>query len=426
MGSIKDGAGKTEGAVPVIGHNWFKCRIALRSGRPYGVGMSSSTAPSSLGFGLFLPPFHPVEENPSLALERDAQLVEHVERMDFDEAWIGEHHSGGWEIISSPELFIAALAGRTSRIKLGAGVVSLPYHHPYMVAERAIQLSHHTKGRFILGLGPGALPSDAAMLGLDAPQLRPRTQQAASAVVRLLAGETVTEETDWYTLRDARVQLRPYQGKRVEVCAASVVSPSGAVLAGSHGLGLLSIGGTSQAGFSALAQNWSVTEKKAAEAKKSVHRKDWRVVGLMHIAPTREQAREDVKSGLDAWVKYFNEVAALPLVPSGSVESALDSMMDSGIVMVGDPDDATAHIRNLQEQTGGFGKLLLMGHNWANYENTRRSYELIARYVMPKFQHLNQGRSDSMEYVRARNPEFSGAAATAVAEAVQLHTSDDD
>ena len=84
----------------------------------------------NMTFGTFMAPFHRVGENPTLALERDLELIEWLDALGFDEAWIGEHHSGGWETIASPEVFIATAAGRTRHIRLGTGVVSLPYHHP--------------------------------------------------------------------------------------------------------------------------------------------------------------------------------------------------------------------------------------------------------------------------------------------------------
>src|SRR5687768_7616189 len=105
--------------------------------------------------GVFLAPFHPVDEDPTLAIQRDLELMEHLDRIGFDEAWIGEHHSAGYEIIASPEMFIAAAAERTRRIRLGTGVISLPYHHPLMVADRIVQLDHMTRGRVMLGVGPG-------------------------------------------------------------------------------------------------------------------------------------------------------------------------------------------------------------------------------------------------------------------------------
>src|ERR1700744_346627 len=117
--------------------------------------------------GIFLAPFHGLPENPVLALERDFELLQHLDTLNYSEAWIGEHHSGGFEIVSSPEVFIAAAAERTKHIRLGTGVVSLPYHHPFIVAETMAQLDHMTRGRVMFGAGPGALPSDARMFGLQ-------------------------------------------------------------------------------------------------------------------------------------------------------------------------------------------------------------------------------------------------------------------
>ena len=124
--------------------------------------MTTPSAPPfspAMRFGIFIAPFHPLGENPHLALRRDLELVEWLDQLGYDEAWIGEHHSAGYEIIASPELFIAAAAERTRHIRLGTGVSSLPYHHPLMLADRIIQLDHMTRGRVMFGVGPGALPS---------------------------------------------------------------------------------------------------------------------------------------------------------------------------------------------------------------------------------------------------------------------------
>ena len=115
----------------------------------------------NLRHGIFLPPFHPNEENPTQCLERDLDLIVHLDKLGFHEAWIGEHHSAGYEIISSPEIFIAFAAERTRHIRLGTGVISLPYHHPMMVADRIVQLDHMTRGRVMFGAGPGLLAGDA-------------------------------------------------------------------------------------------------------------------------------------------------------------------------------------------------------------------------------------------------------------------------
>lgn len=211
-------------------------------------------------FGNFMAPFHPVGQNPTLAIERDLDLIVLMDRLGFSEAWIGEHHSAGFEIIASPEVVIAVAAERTKHIKLGTGVSSLPYHHPLMLADRMVLLDHLIRGRAMLGCGPGQLTSDAHMLGIPADQQRPRMEQSLDAIMRLLRGETVTMHTDGFTLQDARLQLRPYSDPCFDVAVAASFSPTGPRGAGKHGIGMLSIAATAKQGMDLLAQHWSTWE----------------------------------------------------------------------------------------------------------------------------------------------------------------------
>ena len=289
--------------------------------------MTTIDADGRLKFGIFLAPFHPVGQNPTLALERDLQLVEHLDELGFDEAWFGEHHSAGYEIIASPEVFIAAAAQRTKHIRLGTGVSSLPYHHPFMLADRMVLLDHLTRGRVMFGVGPGALPSDAFMMGIDPAKQRDMMEESLEAILRLLAGETVSMETEWFKLVKARLQLRPYQRPFPEVAVAAQVSPAGPRAAGRFGTSLLSIGATSAGGFDVLGIHWEVMEERAAEFSTTVDRNNWRLVGPMHIADTKEQAVADVAFGLEEWVDYFQRVAALPLAPNTeNFESLVDAL----------------------------------------------------------------------------------------------------
>lgn len=372
-------------------------------------------------FGIFLAPFHPIRENPTVSLRRDFELIEWLDELGYDEAWIGEHHSAGYEIISSPEVFIAAAAERTKRIRLGTGVSSLPYHHPLILADRIMQLDHQTRGRAMFGVGPGALPSDAFMMGIDPLRQREMMDESISAIVPLLRGETVNMETDWFKLRDARLQLRPYTKPHIEIAVASQVSPAGARAAGKHGLGLLSIGATSTGGFNALATNWAICEEKAAEYGKTADRNRWRLVGPMHIAETREQARKDVRFGLEAWLDYFRRVAALPLAPEGSIDDAVDAMNATGFTVIGTVEDAIAQLTRLREQSGGFGGFLFMAHEWADRAATRQSYELFARYVMPHFQDALEGIEVSNAWAAENRPEFIGAATQAIMTEISKH-----
>jgi limonene 1,2-monooxygenase len=385
--------------------------------------MTVLDADDHLGFGIFLAPFHPVGQNPTLALERDMQLIEHLDRLGYDEAWIGEHHSAGYEIIASPEVFIAAVAQRTARIRLGTGVSSLPYHHPFMLADRLVLLDHLTRGRLMVGVGPGALPSDAFMMGIDPARQRDMMEEALEAILALFVGEgPVDRETDWFTLKQARLQLRPFQRPYPEVAVAAQISPAGPRAAGRFGCSLLSLGATTAGGFDVLGSQWEVLEERSAEFGTTADRNAWRLVGPMHIADTKEQAIADVEFGLAEWVDYFQRVAALPLAPDTENHASLvDALNASGMAVIGTVQDAIDQIERLRAQSNGFGTYLFMGHEWADRAATHHSYELVARYVMPEFQQTSASLTRSRDWAVENRPEFIGAAGDAVLSAIVQH-----
>ncbi len=214
--------------------------------------------------------------------------------------------------------------------------------------------------------------------------------------------------------------MTPFSRPSVEIAVASQVSPTGARAAGQHGLGLLSLGATSTAGFNALASNWAIATEQAAEHGQTMDRNGWRLVGPMHIAETREQAMEDVRFGLDKWIFYFREIANLPIVPEGP--DPVKAMVDTGLAVIGTPDDAIARIQQLVDESGGgFGAFLLMAHNWANWGATKHSYELMARYVFPHFQNLNDNRHASMSWVKDNKEEFTTQVRGAVGARIVQH-----
>ncbi|TAM67131.1 LLM class flavin-dependent oxidoreductase [Mycobacterium sp.] len=353
---------------------------------------------AKLRFGYFIAPFHRAGTNPTLALQRDLEFIEHLDALGFDEVWMGEHHSAGSEIISSPEIFIAAAAERAKRIRFGTGVISLSYHNPLWVADRLMLLDHLTHGRIIGGVGPGSLPSDSSMIGLTPTDTRELLETNLDVVVRLLAGETVSAKTATHQLFDARLQLAPYSDGGIPLSVAAVASPTGARLAGKHGIGLLSIGATlTVEGFNALSYHWDIVEERAATFGTQVDRKDWSLVGLFHLAETEKQAREEVKFGIEPWFRYFQKVAAFPqmTMPGEQLDEMIDVINDNGAGVVGTPERAREQVQRLWDQSGGFGCLLQMGHEWANPAATKRSAELFAAEVMPHFQGQAQPTLDA-------------------------------
>lgn len=369
---------------------------------------------SRVKFGAFLAPHHPIGEHPMLQFRSDIALAKRLDELGFDEFWCGEHHSTGWEVIASPEMFLAAAGEHTHNIKLGTGVISLPYHHPFNVAQRIVQLDHMTRGRVIFGSGPGALPSDAYVLGIDPMVQRDRQDEAIGAIKRLFAGERVTHESEWFTLRDARLQLFPLQDD-LPFAVASQVSPSGMTLAGKYGAGVLSIGSMSTAGLLSLPTQWSFAEESAAKHGRRVARKDWRVVMVWHLAETREEARAQAGEGLMRWHNEYNVGTLMRpgAVAYGSPDEAVDqtAFVEGAVGVVGTPDDLVAAIRRLQEISGGFGTVIGFAHDWANRENTLRSWDLVARHVIPEVNGLLEGYRTSRQYVIEHRESFERAGA---------------
>ena len=371
---------------------------------------------SRLNFGAFLAPHHPIGEHPMLQFRRDIDLVEHLDRLGYEEFWCGEHHSSGWEMIASPEMFLAAAGERTKRIRLGTGVVSLPYHHPFNVAQRMVQLDHMTGGRAIFGSGPGALASDAHALGIDPMLQRDRQDEAIGVIRRLFRGERITYKSDWFELHDAALQLLPLQ-EEMPCVVASQISPSGMTLAGKHGIGVISIGSLSAEGLNALPTQWGFAEAAAAKHGQTVDRKDWRVLLSWHIAETREKARAEARDGL---LRHNNEYITATLQRPGAITFATpDEAVDKiafapgAVATIGTPDDLVARIKSVLEAAGGFGTVVGFVHDWANPENTMRSWDMVARYVVPEINGYLAKLRESREFL-ATNREYFNRAREAV------------
>ncbi len=376
--------------------------------------------------GVFLAPYHADDESPTLQVRRDLELAERLDALGYDELWIGEHHSASFESIASPELFIAAAAERTRRIRLGTGVVSLPYHHPFMVAERIRQLDHQTWGRVLFGVGPGQLPSDAHMLGIDVARQRERMLESLEVVIALLRGESVTRKTEWFELRDARLQLRSFSRPEVEMAVAAAVSPSGPRAAGRFGIGMLSMAATSGEGFDLLPAHWAVCEQLAAEHGQTVDRRNWRLVVPMHLAESRAQAEADLHHGLLKLVRYFVKLGAEDLGSITTLDAAIEQWRERGLTLlgravIGTPDDAVERIRQLQAQSGGFGTILLLAHDAADPRATASSYDLFARYVMPALRDENRLRHESLDWFERHSHEIVGGLRKAIGETVEAH-----
>ena len=369
--------------------------------------------PERMKFGIFLGPFHRVGENPTLALDRDLELVQWLDYLGFDEAWIGEHHSAGWETISSPEIFMAVAADRTRYIKLGTGVISMPYHYPFMVANRMVQLDHMTHGWVMLGVGPGALPGDAYMMGIDLSTARIRMDESLGIVLRLFTEtEPITYKSDWFELHEAMLQLRPFTKPHMPIAVASIQTPSGVALAGKYGASILSI--TVRRDPSAkvatdLSYLWEIAEESAAEHGKTVCRDDWRLVIPVHLAESRKEAFKEARLGAGRYLREYSEHTLGRISSDCPLEKIIDVMAENGSWIIGTPDDCIDGIKRLGETSGGFGGFLVQAIDWAPREKMLHSYELLARYVMPQFQGSTAGTSASNQWTYDRRETLLAA-----------------
>jgi limonene 1,2-monooxygenase len=376
-------------------------------------------------FGLFIAPFHRMGDNPTLCYEHDLETVEWAEKVGYDEVFVGEHHSGGWDIIPSPEVFIANAAARTRRIKLGTGVVSIPYHHPLNVAARISFLDHLTRGRLIFGVGPGLLPGDAYMRGIEPKDQRPRMIEGVKAIVRLFTEDKVSLDGSWFRLVDACLQVKPLQKPYPPMVTASTFTPSGFMAAGQLGAGIMTF---FTGGFTDLNARWKLAEEVAASHGREVRREDWRMVLTFHLAESRQEAMRQVREWGNEYLREY-AISTSGLAQKDYPEQPLsditiDRFIDAGTMVVGTPDDAIAKIRELNESSGGIGGVLNMILDWGTREQQQRSYEMFARYVMPVFQGSTDSIGYSNRWTRERREMLGEKAALGVAAAFNAAAAD--
>jgi limonene 1,2-monooxygenase len=351
--------------------------------------------PRRMQFGLFIPPHHHrVGENPTLAFEQDLDFLEFLDQMGFDEVWIGEHHSGATEIFASPEILIAAASQRTRYIKLGSGVVNLPMHHPFHVADRMVMLDHVTHGRAMLGVGSGARFADFRMLGHDPARKAQMSAEAIAAIVALIRGdEPVTMKTDWFELCEARLQLASYQQPHLPIAVAGSSSIDDIPASGRHGLWQI----TPAPNAGMLRNFWERVERGAAQYGQQVARQNFRAMKFVHLAESREQALNEVREGL----KHYHGLHLVGVSPDGDPETRPEQAVASGAVIIGTPDDMLEHLNGLIEGSGGFGGFLASHNGLASRENTMKSLELWAKWVAPRFQSQYDIQKQNWDWVVA-------------------------
>jgi limonene 1,2-monooxygenase len=297
----------------------------------------------------------------------------------------------------------------------------------FHIANRFALLDHLTRGRVMLGCGPGALAADAHMLGIDTTTQRRRMVEGVQAIVRLFTEQGgITLDGSYFKLNDAHLQVKPFQQPHMPIFVASTISPSGMVAAGQLGCGVLSVASYAPGGLDDLRKRWAMAEETAAENGKTVDRRNWRLVFPVHLAESRDEAIHDIHDGANRWIQdYFINTLGARLqfeeYPNQPVEEiTIDRMIGRGGVIVGTPDDAIARIGQLQDATGGFGGILMLAHEWATREKTLHSYELWARYVAPQFRGMIEEQVKySNEWARSNRELLFNKSLAGIATAIQ-------
>jgi limonene 1,2-monooxygenase len=337
-------------------------------------------------FSFFMMPLHQPTENPALAFDRDIALIHYADQLDFDEFFIGEHHSGGWETMPAPEMALAKAAAHAQRIRLGTSVISLPFHHPFHVAERMAFLDHLTRGRAILGVGPCNLITDKKLFGMSNENLYAMLSESVDIIVRLLeSSNPIDYDGRFWKFKQMRLQLRSYQQPRLPLAIASSGNPASLEIAGKHGMLLLSPAGKNRK----HAEQWRAVETAALSNGATISRDNWRLATCVYLAESREKAWAEVEEGIRRDMEYFFAIGLKAPYESYPGQPASEITPRSGADrrdwIIGTPDDAIAQIERMQAETGGFGGLLLTTHEWTGSEKLRKSLELFARYVVLHF-----------------------------------------
>ncbi len=357
-------------------------------------------------FSVFMMPLHHPSENPTLAFRRDIALIHLADALGFDEFYIGEHHSGGWETMPAPEMALAMAAANAQRIRLGTSVFSAPFHHPFHLAERMCFLDHLTYGRAILGVGPCSLTTDKRLFNLADPALYAMLHEAIDVIVRLLeADEPISHKGEHWQFQDMRLQLRSFQRPRLPLAMPSAATPKNLELIGRHGMIWMSPAGKAGRGGLSSTDRWSIVERGAREAHRTANRDNWRLVTYMYLAESANQAWDDARAGIMQETEYMSAIGLRHLFQQHP-EQAFEQFTPESIVaqrdwVIGTPDDAIAWIERKLKETGGFGGVMLTAHEWTEFAKIERSLELFARYVMPRFTGYNATYLDEWQRIQA-------------------------
>lgn len=349
--------------------------------------------------GLFMMPLHPPEKSRTICFEEDIELVVRAEELGFAEAWIGQHHTLAWEPIPSNDVFIANLLPRTKTIKFGTGVAIVPQHHPANIAIRAAFLDHLSRGRIMCGFGQGGVPTDWELFDLpDGKTQGLMTVEGIDMVLKLWTTDIPFDfQGQYWHIKVQSIDpalgigtfLQPYQKPHPPVAMSIVRGGSMAArMAGQRGYIPIS---TNLAPADVVVNHWETYSAGAAEKGLTPNRANWRVSRSIFIGETNEEAWKHALNGTmgrgfdytGALLKSTNMLNLWKTSPDMPDNDVTREFALKRLCIIGDPDEVTRQLRALYAQTGGFGTLLMIAHDWDDKAKWLRSMELLAKEVLP-------------------------------------------
>jgi len=356
--------------------------------------------------GMFMMPVHPPERLLADTLEEDTEKSLLADRLGFDELWMGEHFSASSEPIPSPMMFMAGLVPRTTNLRFGTAVINLPNHDPVIVAAEAAQFDHMSRGRFMLGVGPGGLLSDFELFNMADPAERTNRVMESVALIQKIWAQGPPYDFDG-KYRSVRIKSAiiselgvgtmptPYQpgGPPISISLASPHSAT-ARTAALQGWGIIS---ANIIPTYSVASHWAIYAKTAAEIGKPCNGDAWRVARNVMVAPTDAEAQDRVfaeQASNRYFFTYMRKVlssvgllSVLKPAPDTPDEDATVQAITEECVIYGSPKTVLDKLVSFRERVGPFGALLMTGLDWGgpNEAWERQSMQFLAQEVVPKF-----------------------------------------
>lgn len=360
---------------------------------------------SRMRLGYFTMPLHPAHRPPSQTLQEDREAVILADKLGFHDAFVGEHLTEKSENITNSFIFLASLVHATERIKLGTGTSNLSHSHPALIASHAAMFDHMARGRFIFGVSPGALRSDAEALGLLDEDRNKLFAEAIDVILAIWERESpydIDFPGNRFKVTTAKTRIaeidrgelyKPYQKPRPEI-VGTVVAPGskGVIAMGERDFHPLSANFLLAKWLPSHWENYALGKRNAG---KVADRSEWRIARTVFVADDEKVAmrygRHDANSPYRYYwrmmgkkMRFSNRQIVFKSRPEQDDAELTDDYLVERLVLCGTVNHVVDQILALREEAGDFGELVYAGMDWVDPQLARRSMELMATEVMPR------------------------------------------